>query len=146
MYAEESYQIMGACFAVYNHLGSGFLEPVYQECLEIELAALNIPFVAQKELNLSYRGILLQRTYKADLVCFDKIIVELKSTSAIIDEHRAQLINYLNITGFGLGLLINFGHHSKLEYQRLVRGDGPRITRMSTNEKFGQRDFEEFKS
>ncbi len=136
VFAEESYQIMGACFAVYNSLGSGFLEPVYQECLELELAALKIPFVAQKELNLTYRGMRLQKTYKADLVCFDKIIVELKAVSALIDEHRAQLINYLHVTGFGLGLLINFGHHPKLEYQRLVKGDCPRMARINANECF----------
>jgi GxxExxY protein len=120
VYAEESYQIMGACFEVYNQIGSGFLEPVYQECLELELAARKIPFVAQRELNLTYRGIRLQRTYKVDIVCFDKIILELKAVSVLVDEHRAQLINYLHAAQLRLGLLINFGHHPKLEYQRLA--------------------------
>lgn len=121
VYKEESYQIVGACFEVYNEKGSGFLEPVYQECLELELGMQGIPFVAQQGLLLEYKGKPLIQTYKPDLICFDKIIVELKAVSELTDEHRAQTHNYLKATGMRLGLLVNFGHHPKLEYERIVR-------------------------
>jgi GxxExxY protein len=120
IYAEESYQIMGACFQVYKTMGCGFLEPVYQECVEIEFEEKGIPFVAQQELALVYQGHDLKHHYKADFVCYEKIIVEIKAVSCLTDEHRAQILNYLNATKFRLGLLINFGHHPKLESQRIV--------------------------
>lgn len=120
LYADESYKIVGACFEVYNEMGCGFLEPVYQECLEIELGFQGIPFVAQDELALSYRERTLKQKYKPDFICFGKIIVEIKAVSELIDEHRAQVINYLNATGFQLGLLVNFGGYPKLEWERLV--------------------------
>ena len=120
IYAEESYEIIGACFAVYNEMGCGFLESVYQECLEIELGRQGIPHEAQQELNLIYRGTRLGQVYKADIVCYGKIIVELKAVSQLADEHRAQLLNYLNASKFRLGLLVNFGHHPGLEYERIV--------------------------
>lgn len=101
-------------------MGCGFLEPVYQECLEIEFDFQKIPFIAQSELSLEYRGQRLKQTYKPDFICFEKIIVEIKSVSNLVDEHRAQLLNYLHATGFKLGLLINFGHHPKLEHERFV--------------------------
>ena len=96
-YAEESYKIMGACFNVYKALGCGFLEPVYQESLGIEFKYQNIPNVAQKELSLQYREQQLEHRYKPDYVCFDKIIVELKAVSKLIDEHRAQILNYYTL-------------------------------------------------
>ncbi len=120
IYPEESYAIVGACFNVYKDKGSGFLEPVYQECLAMEFDFLRIPFEAQKELQLTYRDKALRQTYRADFICYGKIIVELKAVSSLIDEHRAQLLNYLHATGFRLGLLVNFGHHPKLEYERIV--------------------------
>src|SRR5262245_21672491 len=120
LYKEESYAIVGACFAVYNEKGCGFLEPVYQECCEIELACQKIPHLAQKELELTYRGQILRQHYKPDFVCYGKIILEIKAVSQLTDEHRAQLINYLNATGMKLGLLVNFGHHHRLEYERIV--------------------------
>ncbi len=120
LYADESYKIVGACFEVYNEMGGGFLEPVYQECLEIELGFQGIPFVAQDELLLRYRQRTLKQKYKPDFICFGKIIVEIKAVSKLIDEHRAQVINYLNATGFELGLLVNFGSYPKLEWERLV--------------------------
>ena len=122
IYREESYAILGACFNVYKDKGCGFLEPVYQDCMEIELEFQNIPFLAQKRVKLKYRGRELKRTFKPDLLCYDKIIVELKAVSHLIDEHRAQVINYLNATGMQLAL-INFGHYPKLEYKRLVLTD-----------------------
>lgn len=120
IYERESYLIMGACFAVYKEMGCGFLEPVYQECLEIEFTSSGIPFVPQKPLELSYRGTRLRHVYQPDFICFEKIIVELKAVSALCGEHRAQVINYLNASGFELGLLVNFGHHPLIESERLA--------------------------
>ena len=120
LYADESYEIMGACFEVYNDKGCGFLEPVYQECMEIELDHKGIAFVAQQALSLNYRGKALKHTYQPDFICYDKIILELKAVSKLTDEHRAQVINYLHATGLRLGLLVNFGHYPKLEYERIV--------------------------
>ena len=120
LYPDESYAIIGACFNVYKDKGCGFLEPVYQECIEIQLEFQNIPFAAQKRMKLTYRGRELKKTFKPDFVCYDKIIIELKAASHLIDEHRAQVINYLNATGMQLGLLINFGHYPKLEYERII--------------------------
>ncbi len=123
IYPDESYAIIGACFNVYKHKGCGFLEPVYQQCTEIEFEYQTIPFSAQKRMKLTYRGRTLKRTFKPDFVCYDKIIIELKAVSHLIDEHRAQVINYLNATGMQLGLLINFGHYPKLEYERIILTD-----------------------
>jgi GxxExxY protein len=121
IYKKESCAIIGACFEVYNEKGCGFLEPVYHECLEIEFEYQRIPAISKPSLGLSYRGRLLTQTYEPDFVCFEKIIVELKAVSALIDEHRAQLLNYLHATGFELGLLVNFGHYPKLEYERIAK-------------------------
>ncbi|MDR1283593.1 MAG: GxxExxY protein [Opitutaceae bacterium] len=118
--ANESYRIIGTCFEVYKEKGCGFLEAVFQECMEMELELQGIPFEAQKVLPLSYKGRPLKQTYKADIVCFDKVLVELKAVSEITNEHRAQVINYLNATGLKLGLLVNFGHYPKLQWERLV--------------------------
>ena len=121
VYKKESYAIIGACFEVYNEKGCGLLEPVYQECLGIEFEYQRIPAIAKPSLTLSYRGRILKQTYEADYVCFGKIIVELKAVSALIDEHRGQLLNYLHTAGFDLGLLVNFGHYLKLEYERIAK-------------------------
>lgn len=120
IYAEESYKIMGACFEVYKEKGCGFLEAVYQECLEFELADRHISFVAQPILALEYKGRRLKQTYAPDFVCFDKVIVEIKAVSALNDEHRAQVHNYLRATGHRLGLLVNFGHFPKVEAERIA--------------------------
>jgi len=121
LFKEESYKIVGACFEVYNEKGCGFVEPVYQECLEIELEMQSIAFQAQQQLQLSYKRRQLKQIYIPDFVCFGQIIVEIKAVSKLCDEHRAQVHNYLKATGFRLGLLINFGDHPKLEYERIVR-------------------------
>jgi GxxExxY protein len=121
IYRKESYAIIGACFEVYNEKGCGFLESVYQECLGIEFECERIPAIAKPSLVLSYRGRILKQNYEADYVCFEKIILELKVVSALADEHRAQLLNYLHATGFALGLLVNFGHYPKLEYERIAK-------------------------
>ena len=120
IYKEEAFKIIGACFEVYTNKGCGFLEPVYQECLEIELTLQDIDFTSQKSLALEYKGRQLKHTYASDFICYAKIIVEIKAVSQLIDEHRAQLINYLNATGLKLGLLVNFGHYPKLEWERMA--------------------------
>ena len=120
VYEEQTYAIRGAVFAVYKEMGCGFLEAVYQECLEKELIGRGVPFVAQPELGMSYKGERLVQTYKPDLICFDKIIVELKALKDLAPEHRAQLLNYLKASGLTLGLLINFGSYPKVQIERIV--------------------------
>ena len=120
VYKEESYKIVGAAFKVYNTLGAGFLEAVYQEAMEIELQRQGIPYEREKELKIVYDGVELKQTYKADFVCYGKIIVELKAVSALDDAHRAQVYNYLHATGLKMGLLLNFGNAEELEKQRIV--------------------------
>ena len=117
---DESYAIMGACFEVYKEKGCGFNEAVFQECLEIELEMRGIPFKAQVEMPLSYKGRALKSKFKADVICHDKIIVELKAVSALVDEHRAQVLNYLNASGRELGLLVNFGNYPKIQHERFA--------------------------
>ena len=121
LYKNEAYAVIGACFEVYNDKGCGFLEAVYQECLEIELGLREIPFQPQAELELSYKGRILKQHYYPDFLCFGKFIVEIKAVSELADEHRAQVHNYLKATGFRLGLLVNFGHKGNLEYERIIR-------------------------
>ena len=117
---DETYRMIGACFEVYNEKGCGFTEPIYQECLEIELRMQGIPFDAQKELSLSYKGQPLTKNLVPDFFCFDQVIMEIKAVSALTDEHRAQVLNYLNASNLDVGLLVNFGHYPKLEYERII--------------------------
>ena len=121
LFKQESYRIVGACFEVYNEMGCGYLEQVYQECLEIEFAEMQIPFVAQQQLKLNYKNHCLKSMYVPDAICNEQIIVELKAVKELSDEHRAQVHNYLKGTGFRLGLLVNFGHYPKLQHERIVR-------------------------
>lgn len=121
VYPEECYKITGACFEVYKEKGSGFTEGVFQECLELEMEMQDIPFVSMAPLALSYKGRGLRQRFIADFICYDRIVVELKAAERLVDEHRAQVLNYLHATGLRLGLLVNFGHQPKLEWQRLVR-------------------------
>jgi GxxExxY protein len=120
LYKEESYNILGACFEVYKEKGCGLSEAVYQECLEIELELCNIPFSSQSTLALHYKGRKLKQKYVPDFECYEKIIVEIKAVNELCNEHRAQVFNYLRATGFQLGMLINFGHYPKLEYERII--------------------------
>ncbi len=124
IYEAESYEIVGACYEVYREKGCGFLEPVYQECMEIELRLRGIPFVAQSPLVLKYKGCPLRAKYQPDFISHGKIIVELKAVSELADEHRAQVQNYLKATGLKLGLLVNFGHYPKIELERIVAERG----------------------
>jgi GxxExxY protein len=120
IYKEESYSIIGACFAVYNDKGRGFHEPVHYECLEIELEFQGIPFLSKPPQTLQYRGRTLVQTFSPDFICYDKIILEIKAASELIDEHRAQILNHLAATGCELGLFVNFGHYPRIEYERLL--------------------------
>lgn len=122
LFKEEVYAIQGAIFEVYRIMGSGFLEGVYQECLMQELTMRGIPHAHQQELGLTYKGHLLQLTYRPDFICHSKIIVEIKSAKEIAAEHRAQVLNYLKASGLRLGLLVNFGHHPKVEIERFALG------------------------
>ncbi|MCC6574348.1 MAG: GxxExxY protein [Planctomycetes bacterium] len=117
---EETYAIRGAAIEVHKTMGHGFLEAVYQETLEIELGDRNVPFEAQKALNITCIGRLLKKQYIADLVCFGSVLVEIKCIAKIGDVERAQLLNYLAATGIKVGLIINFGSRGKLEVERLV--------------------------
>jgi GxxExxY protein len=121
IHREESYKIIGACFEVYKQKGAGFTEPVYQECLQIELSIQEILFVAQPAWELEYKGRPLEQFFRPDFICYNKIIVEIKALEKLADPHRAQVLNYLNATGFELALLVNFGHYPKVEYERIVR-------------------------
>ena len=123
IYREEVYAIVGACFEVYNEMGSGFLEDVYQESLERELESRNIPFEAKSKLPINYKGKLLTKKYEPDFVLDSKIIMEIKAAKALTDEHRAQVHNYLKASNFKVGILVNFGKHGALEYERIVRTD-----------------------
>ena len=106
IYKLESYEIMGACFEVYKEKGSGFVESVHQECLEMELDARKIPYQAQVELALTYKGRPLKSKFKPDFICYGRIVVELKAASGLTDEHRAQVHNYLRATNLKLGMLV----------------------------------------
>jgi GxxExxY protein len=123
VFEDESYRIRGAVFEVYREMGCGFLEAVYQECLEKEFRKQGIPNVAQRELILHYKGERLSQVYMPDFVCFERIIVEIKAMKKLGNEHRAQIHNYLNATGLKLGLLVNFGHYPKAEIERIVKSE-----------------------
>ena len=120
IYSKESYAINGAAMEVYNQLSHGFLEPVYQEAFEKELILRKIPYEREKELTISYKGQVLRQTYRADFICYGKIIVELKALSELKEVHRSQVYNYLCATGFELGILVNFGNFMGLERERII--------------------------
>lgn len=120
LYRDECYQIRGAVFEVYREMGSGFLEAVYQECMEKEFLKRGIPFIAHPELKLVYKGEQLRQTYIPDFVCHHSIVVELKALAATTGEHKAQVLNYLKATGIRVGLLANFGCHPKATIERVV--------------------------
>lgn len=121
LYPEESFAIRGACFEVYKEMGPGFLEAVYQECLEREFEHQGIPFSSQQQLALSYKGVSLKQTYVPDFICYDRIIVEIKGVREMASEHKAQLLNYLKATDLKLGFLVNFGHYPHVQIERMAR-------------------------
>ena len=118
---QETYAVTGAAIELHRTLGPGFLENVYQEAMQLELTARNIPFESEVPLDINYKGQPLTRKYYADLICFGQIIVELKALNQLSGKEDAQLLNYLKATGLTVGLLFNFGSHGKLERKRLVR-------------------------
>ena len=109
IYKEESYAIRGAIIEVSKELGCGFLERVYQDALELEFRLRNIPYEREKSIQVMYKGHPLGEPYRADFVCYGKIIVELKAVEELSSTHRAQVLNYLHATKMKLGLLVNFG-------------------------------------
>ncbi len=119
-YSEEGYALMGAAFEVHNVIGGGLLEEIYQQSLEIELELRSVPFRRKEELLVHYKGRVLDKRYIPDLFVYERIVVELKSVSAIAPEHEAQLINYMRITRSPIGYLINFGPIGKLQYKRFI--------------------------
>ena len=121
IFKDECYAIVGACFEVYKDKGCGFHEPVYQECLGIEFEHCGIPAIAMPGLALEYRRRILEQKYFPDFVCYEKIVLELKAVTELTDEHRAQVLNYLKAGHFELGLLVNFGHYPKLQYERIAK-------------------------
>ena len=120
LFQQEGYDFMAACFEVYNELGHGFLEEVYQESLELELTARGIPFTSQPKLQLFYKGKPLRKYYEADLIVIGEIVVEIKAVKTLLPEHEAQLINYLRATKKRVGYLVNFGAHPSLEWKRRI--------------------------
>ena len=119
IYEAETYKIIGAAMEVHRELGPGFLEAVYQEALELEFIDQYIPYKREEELTIYYKNKPLQKKYKADFICFNKIIVELKAEIQLTSIDEAQLLNYLKTTGYKVGLLLNFGEES-LKYKRMV--------------------------
>ena len=118
LYSDETFQIIGAAMEVHKAIGCGFTEPLYQEAFEEELRLRNIPYQREKTFHVTYKGKVLNKDFRPDFVCYDKIIVELKAVSEFVDEHYSQVYNYLKATGIRIGLLINFGNKS-LEYKRI---------------------------
>lgn len=121
LYKEEVYAIIGAAIDVHKELGPGFLEAVYHEAMEIEMATRNIPFESYKKLLIRFKELQLKKEYEADFVCYDKIIVEIKALDVVAGKEEAQLLHYLKTTSFRVGLLINFGSVGTLEWKRYIR-------------------------
>ncbi|MFI5174661.1 MAG: GxxExxY protein [Terriglobia bacterium] len=116
----RSYSVIGAAMEVHRQLGCGFLEAVYQEAMDSELTARGIPHHSQVELPVLYKGVRLRTHYRADFICYDSLIVELKALTSLSGVEESQLINYLKATELKIGLLLNFGARS-LEYKRFIR-------------------------
>ncbi|MBI5674254.1 MAG: GxxExxY protein [Nitrospirae bacterium] len=115
----RTYEIIGAAIDVHSILGHGFLEAVYQEAIGLEFTSRQIPFKKEVILPIYYKGSLLSTSYKADFLCYENVIVELKAINKLSGKEESQIINYLKATGFETGLLLNFGSES-LEYKRFV--------------------------
>lgn len=123
MLKDEGYKLMGAAFEVYNQIGYGMAEEIYQQCLELELTLRQVPFVTKPELVVHYKQFALSTKYRPDLCVFAGIVVEIKAVSELISEHEAQLFNYMRIARLSIGYLINFGRKNELEWKRLIITD-----------------------
>lgn len=119
IFKEESYKIIGISMNIHSTLGNGFLEAVYCEVLEKEFVKNNIPYQREVKLDLFFNGEKLDKKYKADFICFDNIILEIKAVSFIHENFTKQTLNYLKAADKKLGLLINFGEKS-LKYKRII--------------------------
>ena len=119
IFKSESYEINGACMNVHRKLGAGFLESVYSEALSIEFDRLGIPYELEKKLDIYYGDIKLRKYFRADFICYESIVVEIKTTPYLTKLDESQLINYLRATRLKLGLLVTFGGTS-LIYKRLI--------------------------
>ncbi|MDA3872204.1 MAG: GxxExxY protein [Candidatus Marinimicrobia bacterium] len=119
LYKEESYNIIGKCFEVYNNLGGNFSEIVYKDALEYEFKNTKIHFEREKKYSVNYKGIILPHEFYADFVVFDKIILEVKAVSILVDKFTAQALNYLKVSNNKLALIVNFAP-LKLNYKRIV--------------------------
>ncbi len=123
MFESEGYKLMGAAFEVYNQLGYGMAEEIYQQSLEIELQLRSIPYLSKDELAVFYKGRQLDTKYKPDLFVFEGIVVELKAVSELVSDHEAQLFNYLRIARKQVGYLLDFGRRGELEWRRFILSD-----------------------
>jgi GxxExxY protein len=121
LFKDEVYAIVGAAMEVHNELAGGYLEAVYQEAMEMELADRKIPFAAQQPLRITYKGRTLQKFYIADVVCYGAVLVEIKTLDRLSGKEESQILNYLKTTGLRVGLLLNFGNSEALEWKRYVR-------------------------
>ena len=117
--SDETYKIIGACMEVHRELGCGFLEAVYQEALEKEFILRKIPFVRESKINIKYKSVVLEKSYFADFICYEEVIIELKAISCLDGTHTAQIVNYLKATDLEIGLLVNFGQKS-LQQKRVL--------------------------
>lgn len=122
---DECFKIIGSCMRVHSDKGNGFLEAVYQECLEIDFELEEVDFISQAPLKLEYRGRVLKQRYKPDFFVFDQVVLEIKAVKVLTDEHRCQVLNYLTATGYPLGLLVNFGSYGRLEWERIANTPKP---------------------
>jgi GxxExxY protein len=120
LFKNEVYAIIGAAMDVYNHLGPGFSEAIYQEAMEIETVLRQIPNNPQQDIFIDYKGTELKQFFKPDFICFEKIIVEIKAIDRLTSREEAQLLNYLKATGMPVGVLINFGADKNLEWKRMA--------------------------
>ena len=120
LFKDEVYAIIGAAMEVYNELGAGFLESVYQEAMEYELADRQIPFQPQVPLRIKYKQHVLEKTFCADLICYRAVLVELKAIERITKREEAQVLNYLRATGLRVGVIISFGDPGRLDWTRVI--------------------------
>ena len=123
MYKEEGYKVMGAAFEVYNQLGYGMAEEIYQQSFEIEFGFRGIPFQSKRQLTVFYKDNQLETHYVPDLFAFNAIVIELKAVAGLNSDHEAQLFNYMRIARQPVGYLINFGHRGELQWKRFIVSD-----------------------